>query len=376
MLIAQTSAPASGPTDPTVQFEQLMSSLGLHKTWTETTWREWLILLGFIFVSVLAGKVASDLFRRVSGRLRGRGNHATGTVFGSGVKPISLICITAGLWAGLKPIAMEPSLRDICTRVVTLMFTVSLGWFFFNMVDLIDYWLRKLASRTASHLDDQLAPLIRKTLRIFLVVLIALYVAQNVFDQNITTWLAGLGIAGLAVSLAAQDSIKNLFGSITIFLDKPFSVGDRIVFDIFDGTVMEIGFRSTKVRLVGGEMATIPNSKFIDNAVRNVSARPSIQKTVEVPLPAGTPPERVLRAIALIEKTLREPGITDPFDWKASPPQVVFDEIRGGAPVVKINYGFAPANQKAYLEHLQKMQLRLIEVLAREGVAFPDVKLT
>jgi MscS family membrane protein len=381
MFLAQTSAPTTTPAaspvpppDPAAQVHELMTSLGLHKTWTETTWKEWLILLGFIFVAVLAGKVVSEVFDTLANRLKRREAHATATVFRSGVRPISLFCLTLGLWAGLKPVAMEPSLRDITARCLTLLFTLSVGWFLFNLVDLMDHWLKSLASTTASHLDDQLAPLIRKTLRIFLCVLVALYIAQNVFEQNITTWLAGLGIAGLAVSLAAQDSIKNLFGSITIFLDKPFAVGDRILFDIFDGTVVEIGFRSTRIRTMAGEMATIPNAKFIDNAVRNVSARPNIPKTLEVLLPPDSPPGNVLKAISLIEQTLHEPGLTEGFDWKANPPRVAFEELRGEVRVIKVTYAFAPADLPAFLAHLQRLQLRLIDVLSKAGIAFTATK--
>ena len=81
--------------------------------------------------------------------------------------------------------------------------------------------------------------------------------AQNVLGADIGAWLAGLGIAGLAVSLAAQDSIRNLFGSLMIFLDRPFTVGDQIQFDRWEGPVEEIGFRSTKLRTQAGELADL-----------------------------------------------------------------------------------------------------------------------
>ena len=148
-----------------------------------------------------------------------------------------------------------------------------MGWFLFNLVEVIDAGLRRLSEKTESKLDDQLVPLVRKSLRIFLVVVFTLFVAQNVFGLDITGWLAGLGIAGLAVSLAAQDSIKNLFGSITVLFDKPFTVGDWIVTDGLEGTVEEVGFRSTRIRTFYNSLITLPNANLINASVDNYGRR-------------------------------------------------------------------------------------------------------
>ena len=145
--------------------------------------------------------------------------------------------------------------------MISFLLILSLGLYLFNLVDVLDAAMRRLAEKTESKVDDQIVPLVRKTLRIFLVIVFTLIVAQNVLGLDITGWLAGLGIAGLAVSLAAQDSVKNLFGSVTIFFDNPFAVGDMIVFDGHRGTVEEIGFRSPRLRLLSGHVVTVPNKK-------------------------------------------------------------------------------------------------------------------
>lgn len=115
-----------------------------------------------------------------------------------------------------------------------------------------------------------------------------------------------LGIAGLAVSLAAQDSIKNLFGSVTIFIDNPFSVGDRIVFSGTDGFVEEIGFRSTRIRTLTGHLVTVPNMKFIDEAVENITARPYIRRTMNMTITYDTPPDKIEQAVQIIRDLLAE----------------------------------------------------------------------
>jgi MscS family membrane protein len=357
-MLAQSTLPVSKP-----MALHVMQRLGLEETWRQTEWYDWLILLGFIFCGVLAGRVVGNVFRSLADRFQRRGNRGVATTLISAATPANLLCTAVGLSMGLGAIHIEPAPLVIEHKVMTLLYVIAIGWFLFNLIELIDLWLESLAEHTRSHLDDQLAPLIRKTLRIFVVVLVGLYIAQNVFDQNITTWLAGLGIAGLAVSLAAQDSIKNLFGSITILLDKPFSVGDRIVFDPFDGRVEEIGFRSTKLRMLTGEVATIPNAKFIDGLVKNVSRRPSIPKTIEFTLPADTAPDKVRRIIERLRAVANDPALQSQY---VDAPQVYFDEIRGGAPVVHLTYGFATEDTTRFSEHLQELHLRLVAALKEE----------
>src|SRR5690606_3820215 len=152
-----------------------------------------------------------------------------------------------------------PAVAGFTARVLALLYIIAGGWFLYNLVDLVDVALQRYTLRTKSTFDDQIVPLVRKTLRIFLVVVIVLFTAENVFDADITAWLAGLGIAGLAVSLAAQDSLKNLFGSLTIFLDRPFAVGHFVTYNGFTGTIEQIGFRSTRLRTLYGHLVTIPN---------------------------------------------------------------------------------------------------------------------
>ena len=108
--------------------------------------------------------------------------------------------------------------------------------------------MRRLAPGVDSALQRHIVLLVSRSLRVFLVVVGTLFVAQSVFDLNIGAWLAGLGIAGLAVSLAAQDSLKHLFGSVTILLDRSFRIGDYVISGNHEGTIEDIGFHSTKLR--------------------------------------------------------------------------------------------------------------------------------
>src|SRR5690606_32061149 len=131
-----------------------------------------------------------------------------------------------------------------------------------------------------------------------------LFVAQNVFGLDITGWLAGLGLAGLAVSLAAQDSVKNLFGWATVVFDRPFTTGDFVNYGGTLGTVEDISFRSTKLRMITGHLYTIPNMKWIDGTVENISARGFIRRDLNLSLTYDTTPEKVDEAVRIVEDIL------------------------------------------------------------------------
>ena len=123
-------------------------------------------------------------------------------------------------------------------------------------------------------MDDQLLPVVRKGLRATIWIL-GILVALNNAGYNVGALLAGLGIGGLALAMAAKDTVANIFGGVTIFTDKPFKINERIKLGGFDGTITEIGIRSTRLKTLEGRVVTIPNAKFTGGMVENVSMEPS-----------------------------------------------------------------------------------------------------
>lgn len=197
------------------------------------------------------------------------------------------------------------------------------------------------------------------------------FAADNVFGANIGAWLAGFGIAGLAVSLAAQDSIRNFFGSLTIFVDRPFMVGDHVIVDNQNGTVLEIGFRSTRLMLVGGEIVTIPNSKVVDSTVQNTTRRPFIMRRIDLALAPQTPPEKLREAIAIVQGILGEPSIRDRFDLENRPPRVFFNRSNPDSLNIEVLYWHFPADWWQYYQHVERINLLILQRFADAGLEFP-----
>lgn len=148
------------------------------------------------------------------------------------------------------------------------------------------------AGGTESKLDDQLVPLLRQATQVVLLVAAVLFLADELgFD--VWKLAAGVGIGGLAFALAAQDTVANLFGSVNIFVDKPFQIGDWVVIGDVEGVVEEVGFRSTRVRTFHNSVVTIPNSRITNANVDNYGRRHRRRVKYQVGLTYDTPPEKL-----------------------------------------------------------------------------------
>lgn len=204
-------------------------------------------------------------------------------------KPLSMILITITL-SFFVPVLQLPinfaRYIIILLNILTPLFA-TLG--FYQAVDLLAFYMNRAASKTQTTLDDQLVPLVRRALKVFVVLIGFLIILQNL-NFNVTALLAGISIGGLALALAAQDTIKNLFGSVMIFVDRPFQIGDWINFDGKDGTVEEVGFRSTRVRTFANSVISVPNGRIADMTVDNLGLRTYRRFNTNITITYDTPP--------------------------------------------------------------------------------------
>ena len=157
--------------------------------------------------------------------------------------------------------------------------------------------------KTKDKFDDQLAPILKSFAKI-LIIVIAIIIAIEYFGYSASSILAGLGIGGLAFALAAQDTLGNMFGSVSIFLDKPFQIDERIKFDGYDGFVQEVGIRSTRIRTLEGNLLSVPNSQLSKQVIENVTLRPSIKINVALGLVYETSRKDMEKAISIIKEIL------------------------------------------------------------------------
>jgi MscS family membrane protein len=172
----------------------------------------------------------------------------------------------------------------------------------YNAMDIVGLYMKKMADKTETSYDDQIVPIVRKILKTFVVIIGGIIVLQNL-NVNIGLLLGGLSVGGLALALAAQDTIKNFFGSLMIFMDKPFQAGHWITAsDGIDGTVEQVGFRSTRIRTFANSVITVPNGKLSDASIDNHGLRAYRRFKTNIAVTYNTPPD----VLDLFIKGLRE----------------------------------------------------------------------
>ncbi len=174
---------------------------------------------------------------------------------------------------------------------------------FLEMVSVLIEVYISYTARTESKLDDQLAPILSRLLKV-IVVFVGVLKMLTIFGVNTTTVIAGASIGGLAVALASQDTVKNLIGTFMIFLDKPFQIGDWIVGGGVEGTVEEVGFRSSRIRAVDTSVFTIPNSKLSEIVINNKGLRQYRRYQTKLGIRYDTPPELIEAFVVGVRKII------------------------------------------------------------------------
>jgi len=280
--------------------------------------------------------------------------------------PMVVIGICLALQAIVVPVDMQGLFKDITAVLIT----ISVTYVIYQMAELAGYWLRHLTAKTHTALDNMMVPVVRKTLRTVTVILGLVQIAQQLSDKPITSILAGLGVGGLAVALAAQDTIKNFFGSLVIFGDHPFQLGDNIAVDGTEGTIEEVGMRSTRIRTFDGHLVTFPNGELANKTIRNISKRPYIKRVANIAIPCDTPPEKMEQAMAIIKEELNRQNEKMHPDM---PPRVHFNEFKEASLNIQVIYWFVPASDYwAFMDFDQAFNLAVLRRFNEEGIEFAE----
>lgn len=254
---------------------------------------QWLGLLITILAGLIADRILRFLINRITERQFDRKSLAYDREqLGATAKWCGLLASGIVWLIGLDILGL-PDKFQIILRIAAGVFAVTAGILAaFRIIDLVTNIFERKAAKTATKFDDVLVPLMRTCAKIFVSAFGLVFIADNL-EIDITSLLAGLGIGGLAFALAAKDTVENLFGSITVLIDRPFNIGDWINVDGVDGHVEKVGMRSTRVRTFYNSLITVPNSNLIKATVDNYGRRKYRRIKTTLSVTYNTPPERI-----------------------------------------------------------------------------------
>ncbi len=220
------------------------------------------------------------------------------------VGPLALLVAVMLFRAGMEWLEPSPKLHLFLTRALTVLFFSALFWLCAAIVDLSTGHLRIILREKHQGFYSVL-PLASRIAKLIILALMIVAVLSS-WGYNTTTILAGLGVGGIAIALAAQKTIENLFGGVSIITDRPVSVGDYCKFGDKEGTVEDIGLRSTKVRAPDRTLVTVPNGQFSSMTIENISARDKMLFHFTLNLRRDTTPDQIRTLLDGITKILTE----------------------------------------------------------------------
>jgi MscS family membrane protein len=345
-----------------------MDSSFFQQTFYTIPLSRYLLALGVLLLALTLKRLFAHLFGKILFPFAEKTETIYDDLFLVAInKPLELLFVIGGFWVGVQilQLPMEPvNARNFAHGVLKLLLTVNVAWATYNLISLVEVWISQWVSSAESELDAHLLPFVRKLLRIVVVIVAALVVIQN-FGFSITGLIASLGIGGLAVALAAQDTLANVFGSFMIIADRPFHVGDMIKYDSVEGTVEEVGFRSTRIRTLDRSLVSVPNRLITNTAIINMTRMTERRVRITISVTYDTTPTQLRQALAALRALLAR---HDGLDQTSS--LVYFHDFGTSSLDIFVQYFTLTTALSAHLALREEIGLQILEELEGLGVRF------
>ena len=319
------------------------------------------ILISFFILSKLLVFVSTRIILRLTKKTK---TDIDDLIVGRVNKPLSIILLIVGVRLALLPLGITQLYLDILEHILGTLSAIVVAYIVIVIVSIvIDNWFSKVAEKTESTLDDEIVPLVHNVLR-FLIIIVSFLFILTVWGVKIGPLLASLGIVGIAVAFALQSTLGNIFGGLSIILDKSIRVGDKIKLDNDTmGTVLRIGLRSTKILSFDNEMITIPSGKLADSKILNfLQPTPTVRGVVDFGVEYGSDPEKVRKTVLDIMKK-NSNVLKDPE------PKVFMEEMGDFALKFKAMFWVAQFDQK--FDTKSRLTEEIYKALRKEGIGIP-----
>ncbi len=329
-------------------------------------WR-WIAYGGIVFLALMASRTVTFFFKNIVPRFTKKTRFkADDLVLGIIRKPVSILILLSGLYFGLYLLAVDhdttaaewPLFHGLYYFTLTILVVYMAATLY---GDLLRHYLAPIVEATETKLDDQLLPLAVKGGR-FIIWAMGLMIAFSNAGVDVTSLIAGLGIGGLALAMAAKDTVANIFGGASIFADRPFEIGDTITVKGSTGTVEEIGVRTTRIRTFEDTVFILPNAVVADSPLENISRRRKRKRTMSLGLTYDTTYDKLMEAKKLMADILDEVGGLEPD------PTIRFDEFGDSALILKVIFWVSDPSE--YFAKMALINETILKKFSEAGLEF------
>lgn len=342
----------------------------LNETW-QWTGGELLTAFGILIAAFVGRRLIRFFLERGAKRLASRTKTDLDDLLIQAVeKPIDVGILILGIYLAVHSLNPPAKMQVWLESVFWIPYSFLIAWTMFRGVNVLSHFMHKWAARTDTTLDDQLVPLVERAAKVVVWILAILMVLQNM-GYSISGLIAGLGVGGLAVALAAQKTLADVFGSVMLLADRPFINGDWVQSpdSEIEGIVERIGFRSTRIRTFDQTLVAIPNSRLADFVINNISRRPVRRVWITVGLTYATQVAQMRDAVGQIDAMLRSHTEVD----QDSTILVNFTDFGDSSLNIMVYYFANTTVWADYLRIREDVNFRIMEIVERLGlsIAFP-----
>ena len=324
--------------------------------------QNWIISILIIVAAIVIVKLITLVSKKVLKPLTDRTkNQLDNIIFYSLEPPVKFAIILLGIWIAIHRLVYPDSFVKVVDNIYRILIVLDITWVFARLFSglLQVYW-----GRPSNGQNKKMLPIRKRTILV-VVWIIGLVMALSNVGVNISALLGTLGIGGIAFALAAQDTVKNVFGAFTLLTDKPFNIGDTIRFDSIEGTVVDIGIRSTRIMNYDKRIITIPNYKITDSSIINISSEPMRRVVLNLGLTYDTTAEKMKEALEILKAL---PQKVENVSSSPSNVVAVFTEYSDSA--LGIMYIYYIEKQGDILGVTSNMNMEILDSFNKAGLEF------
>lgn len=333
----------------------------LEREFLGNTLETWGISILFIVGAIIIVKLISLVSRKyIKPFVTRTANHLDDVIYYSLESPIKFAIMLLGIWIAIHKLVYPDNFVKVVDNAYAILIVLTITWVFARLFSglLQVYWGKRGGQ------INKMMPIIKRTILV-VVWVIGLVMALSNIGVNISALLGTLGIGGIAFALAAQDTVKNIFGAFTIFTDKPFTIGDTIRVNGIEGTVIDVGVRSTRIKDYDGRVNTMPNYKVTDATILNISSEPMRKVVLNLGLTYDTTPEKMKQALQILQ------DIPAKVDHVSSSPSDIITNFSGYADsALTITYMYFIQPPGDVLKVASNMNMAILEAFNDAGLEF------
>lgn len=273
---------------------------------------KWIVSLLIVIISLSISRLLKWIIKNIISSLVKRTKmKCDDIIIGRIENPLVFSIIIVGFKMAFSLLNLPDNIEDILAKIFIVLITINGTWFLSGIISGLLDEVIKPRLQVESDTSGNVFSIIRKIV-IGLIWAFGIVTALNNSGYDVGALIAGLGIGGIAMAMAAQNTVANFFGGVTILLDRPFSIGQRIRISGYDGVVETIGMRTFRLRTLSGTLVTIPNSQITGSVIENVTLEPTRKITIKLGLTYNTTSEQLEKAMELLKTiAIESPNVSD-----------------------------------------------------------------